>query len=141
MPMPGHAIVAGGTNTTIVSVTHMPNGWRVITSTVYANDQHAPSLALARRLLPLSSPLGPAPLGPGHTEPVFFTQATVSTGNVDNKVFAAHLMLLSANATGAHVGQAAAVAYPPDGFVKVGSRWVNTHGGWLPGGPLLPCLV
>lgn len=37
---------AGGTNTTIVSVTRVPHGWEVVTSTVYLDDQQVQAQGL-----------------------------------------------------------------------------------------------
>jgi len=127
---------AGGANTTISGVVRAAHGWRVVTLTVFSDDQHASTLALARRLLPQSSPLGRAPLGTGRSEPVFFVEATIRTGSTTNKVFEAHIMLVSANTTGPHTGQTTAVAYPPDGFVKVGVTWAKVF--WLAGAPCQP---
>ncbi|KAL4448211.1 hypothetical protein ABPG75_005430 [Micractinium tetrahymenae] len=105
-----------GTNTTIVSVTRVNGGWRVVTSSTYPDDQHAPTLGFARQLLPSCSPLGPNAMGPNR--PVFLVQGDVVTGPRVDKAFASHVTLTDARNTSSTSGQATAVAFPADGFVK-----------------------
>ncbi|KAL4428302.1 hypothetical protein ABPG75_002391 [Micractinium tetrahymenae] len=110
------AKLPAGTNTTVESVTRVAIGWKVVTRTVYPDDQQTSTLALARQLLPLNDPLGPNAVGPNR--PVFLTEAVITTGDRTAKVFASHLMLLDARSTSTTSGRATAAAFPADGFVK-----------------------
>lgn len=65
---------AAGVNTTIESVTRTNGGWKVVTSSVYPDDEHNPTVNFARQLKPPCSPLGPNPVGPGRL--VFITQVS-----------------------------------------------------------------
>lgn len=60
-----------------MSVTRVNGGWKVVTSTVYPDDKHAPTLAFAQQLRPPCAPLGPNPLGPNR--PVFITEVGACT--------------------------------------------------------------